>query len=63
MKPSHDDQRTGPPATDKKFRQEDKHILAKNKEEVALSPHGDKQIPKTSKHEEHQGPEGPTESK
>jgi len=42
MKPSYDEQRTNPPATDRKFREDDEHLLARNKEDVSLSPHGDK---------------------
>jgi|HubBroStandDraft_6_1064221.scaffolds.fasta_scaffold284658_1 hypothetical protein len=33
------DTHTNVPATDRKFRLEDEHLLAKNKEEVALNPH------------------------
>lgn len=42
MKPSYNDERVNPPATDRKFRQDDEHLLARDKEEVALPPHGDK---------------------
>jgi hypothetical protein len=42
MKPSYDEQRKHAPATDRKFRSEDEHLLAREKEDVALSPHGDK---------------------
>lgn len=41
MKPSYDDERINPSATDRKFREDDKHLLARDKEDVALSPHGD----------------------
>ena len=42
MKPSYDDERVNPSTTDRKFRQDDQHLLARDKEDVALSPHGDK---------------------
>jgi hypothetical protein len=42
MKPSYDEQRKNAPATDRKFRENDEHLVARNKEDVALSPHGDK---------------------
>jgi hypothetical protein len=45
MKPSFTEQRDVP-ATDRKFRQDDEHLRARDKEDVALSPHGDKMAPR-----------------
>lgn len=45
MKPSWDEQRRNEPRTDRKFRAEDEHLAAENKEEVAKSHHGDKLAP------------------
>lgn len=45
MKPSWDEQRRNEPRTDRKFRAEDEHLTAEDKEEVAKSHHGDKLVP------------------
>lgn len=41
MKPSWDEQRRNESRTDRKFRPQDEHLLAENKEEVAKINHGD----------------------
>ena len=46
MKPSYTEQRRNEPRTDRKFRAEDEHLIARDKEDVALSPHGDKLAPR-----------------
>ena len=40
MKPSWDEQRRNEPRTDRKFRAEDEHLAAENKEEVVESEAG-----------------------
>ena len=45
MKPSWTNERRNEPVTDRKFRTEDEHLAAENKEEVAKSHHGDKLAP------------------
>lgn len=51
MKPSWDEQRRNEPRTDRKFRAEDEHLVAEDKEEVAKSHHGDKLEPQN--HQKH----------
>ena len=57
MKPSYTEQRKNPPRTDRKFREEDEHLLARDKEDVALSPHGDKLVPQTDQNKDNIGSE------
>lgn len=57
MKPSYTEQRKHEPRTDRKFRPEDEHLIAEEKEEVAKGPHGDKLEPLVR-----QDPDTPTEA-
>lgn len=50
MKPSWDEQRRNEPRTDRKFRAEDEHLAADNKEEVVESEsHSDEAPPQQHK--------------
>lgn len=49
VKPSYTGQRLVP-ATDRKFRPTDEHLLEKNKEELDESAHGDKMEPIPGQH-------------
>jgi len=53
-KPSFTEQKNVP-NTDRKFRADDQHLVAREKEDVALSPHGDKLHPKFARPQKEEG--------
>ncbi len=61
MKPSWDEQRRNEPRTDRKFRAEDEHLVAENKEEVSKINQGDK-LEALERHNKNNSRNGKTKS-